>query len=60
MVPRPYTVGIGFELARSESIRPEIHDIALDVVVTDAGVFYTPSSQENCIIVSDSEHGSES
>jgi 5,10-methenyltetrahydrofolate synthetase len=44
MVPRPYTVGIGFELARSESIRPEIHDIALDVVVTDAGVFYTPSS----------------
>ena len=43
MVLRPYTIGIGFELARSESIRPEKHDIALDVIVTDAGVFYTPS-----------------
>lgn len=43
MVPRPYTVGTGFELARSECIRPQTHDIALDVIVTDAGVFYTPS-----------------
>jgi 5,10-methenyltetrahydrofolate synthetase len=39
MVPRPLTVGIGFELGRTDSIHPQAHDIALDCVVTEAGVF---------------------
>ena len=39
--PRPLAIGVGFELARVASIAPEAHDIRLDAVVTEAGVFST-------------------
>jgi 5,10-methenyltetrahydrofolate synthetase len=38
MAPRPFTVGVGFELARADSIAPEPHDIPLDAVITELGV----------------------
>ncbi len=38
LVPRPATIGIGFELSRLKTILPQSHDIPLDVVVTEAGV----------------------
>jgi 5-formyltetrahydrofolate cyclo-ligase len=34
--PRPFAVGVGFELARVESVRPEPHDVRLDTIVTEA------------------------
>jgi 5,10-methenyltetrahydrofolate synthetase len=37
--PRPLAIGVGFELNRVESIRPEAHDLALDWIVTENGVF---------------------
>lgn len=37
--PAPLAIGVGFELARVESIRPQNHDQRMDVVVTEAGVF---------------------
>ncbi|MBK8760262.1 MAG: 5-formyltetrahydrofolate cyclo-ligase [Sulfuritalea sp.] len=37
--PRPRAIGVGFELARVADIRPQPHDIRLDAVVTEAGVF---------------------
>jgi len=37
--PRPFTIGVGFELMRLESIRPLPHDIPMDVIVTEAGVY---------------------
>ncbi|WP_295510722.1 5-formyltetrahydrofolate cyclo-ligase [Accumulibacter sp.] len=37
--PRPLVVGVGFELARLNSINPEPHDQPLDAMVTEAGVF---------------------
>lgn len=37
--PRPLTVGVGFELARIESIFPKPHDQRLDAIITEAGVF---------------------
>lgn len=37
IVPRPFTVGIGFEIARVDTIQPQQHDIPLDAVVTEAG-----------------------
>ena len=37
--PRPLCVGVGFELSRVDSIRPEPHDERLDAVVTEAGMF---------------------
>jgi 5-formyltetrahydrofolate cyclo-ligase len=36
---RPATVGVGFEIGRMETIRPQGHDIPLDMIVTEAGVF---------------------
>jgi 5-formyltetrahydrofolate cyclo-ligase len=38
MLPRPSTIGVGFELSRLETIYPQPHDLPLDVVVTEAGV----------------------
>lgn len=37
--PAPLSIGIGFELTRVDSIFPRPHDIRLDAVVTEAGVF---------------------
>jgi 5-formyltetrahydrofolate cyclo-ligase len=38
MLPRPSTIGLGFELSRLETIYPQPHDVPLDVVATEAGV----------------------
>lgn len=35
---QPLTIGVGFELARVDSISPAAHDIPLDAVVTEAGI----------------------
>jgi 5,10-methenyltetrahydrofolate synthetase len=37
--PRPRAVGVGFELARIDSIRPQAHDLPMDFIVTEAGGF---------------------
>jgi len=37
--PRPMLIGIGFELSRLPSIRPQPHDQAMDLSVTEAGVY---------------------
>ena len=39
LLPRPLVVGVGFELARLDSISPEPHDQRLDAMVTEVGVF---------------------
>lgn len=39
--PLPLAIGVGFELARVDSIHPEAHDMRLDAVVSEAGVFIT-------------------
>jgi 5-formyltetrahydrofolate cyclo-ligase len=38
IVPRPVTVGIGFDCSRIDSIRPKPHDIRLDLAITESGV----------------------
>ena len=38
LVPRPYAIGVGFELARVPDILPQAHDMRLDAVVTEAGI----------------------
>lgn len=37
--PRPIAVGVGFELARLATIHPGAHDLPMDCVVTEAGLF---------------------
>lgn len=38
----PLVIGVGFELARVDSIHPAAHDQPLDVIVTEAGAFRAP------------------
>ncbi len=45
--PRPLAIGVGFELARADSIHPAAHDQPLDAIVTEAGVF-PANRQEAC------------
>lgn len=40
--PRPVAIGVGFELSRLATIEPQPHDIALDLVVTEAGIQRRP------------------
>lgn len=42
LVPRPFSIGVGFELARVADIRPQAHDLRLDAMVTEAGVVRHP------------------
>jgi 5-formyltetrahydrofolate cyclo-ligase len=35
--PHPFTIGAGFQTARTAAIHPQPHDMALDVILTDAG-----------------------
>ncbi len=39
LTPRPTAVGVGFELGRVATIRPQPFDARLDYVVTEAGAF---------------------
>lgn len=36
---RPLAIGIGFEIGRLETIHPQPHDIPMDAVVSEAGIF---------------------
>jgi len=38
LVPRPLAIGVGFELARVKDIRPQAHDLPLDMVITEGGI----------------------
>jgi 5,10-methenyltetrahydrofolate synthetase len=35
LTPRPIGIGVGFELARIDTVRPTAYDIPLDVIVTE-------------------------
>ena len=35
---RPLAIGVGFELCRIPTIHPQSHDIAMDFIVTEAGI----------------------
>lgn len=37
--PMPLSIGVGFELSRVDSIFPQAHDIRLNAMVSEAGVF---------------------
>ena len=39
LLPRPKAIGVGFELARVDSIRPQPYDLPMDFIVTEAGTF---------------------
>ncbi|HEY6044755.1 MAG TPA: 5-formyltetrahydrofolate cyclo-ligase [Nitrosospira sp.] len=44
MNPRPLAIGVAFEILRLENVHPQPHDIAMDFIVTEAGIYYVTSS----------------
>ena len=38
MTPQPLKIGVGFELSRIPTIRPQWHDVPMDFIVTEAGI----------------------
>lgn len=39
MAPQPLKIGVAFEIARIDTIRPQPHDIAMDLIVTQEGLY---------------------
>ncbi|SER56355.1 5,10-methenyltetrahydrofolate synthetase [Nitrosomonas sp. Nm51] len=42
---RPPTIGVAFELQRLENVHPQSHDIAMQYVITEAGIFQAGRKQ---------------
>ena len=42
--PRPLAIGVAFEILRLDSVHPQPHDIAMDFVVTEAGIYQATAS----------------
>jgi 5,10-methenyltetrahydrofolate synthetase len=40
LTPPPRSIGVAFELARTDSVQPQPHDHPMDYVVTEAGVVF--------------------
>ncbi len=40
--PKPRTIGVGLELGRLATIHPQEHDVPMDCIVTEAGVWRHP------------------
>ncbi len=39
IAPRPLAIGVGFEILRLDSVHPQRHDIPMDFIVTEAGIY---------------------
>jgi 5,10-methenyltetrahydrofolate synthetase len=40
-IPRPVAIGVAFEIARLADLHPQPHDIPMDFIVTEAGIYRT-------------------
>jgi 5-formyltetrahydrofolate cyclo-ligase len=45
MIPRPMTIGVGFELSRLTTIHPQWHDIPVDYIATENGLYRRDSNR---------------
>ena len=39
IAPRPLAIGVAFEILRKDSVHPQPHDIPMDFIVTEAGIY---------------------
>jgi 5,10-methenyltetrahydrofolate synthetase len=42
--PRPLSIGVGFDFQRVDSIFPQAHDLPLDAIVTESGIYRTQAA----------------
>lgn len=43
--PRPLTIGVAFEMGKLDTIYPQPHDIPMDFVVTERGIYQTADGE---------------
>jgi 5-formyltetrahydrofolate cyclo-ligase len=54
--PRPLAIGVAFEILRLENVYPQPHDIPMDFIVTEAGIYRSAEAglklvpAENCVM----------
>lgn len=48
---RPLTIGVAFELQRLKNIHPQSHDIAMQYIVTESGIFQTDQGRLTAISI---------
>jgi 5-formyltetrahydrofolate cyclo-ligase len=53
MPTRPFVVGVGYEFSRLATIHPQPHDIAMDAIVTEAGLQSLPTPHSSEILAMD-------
>lgn len=49
MQPRPFTIGVGYEIGRLPTIYPQPHDVPMDVIATEAGMTRFDSARKPAI-----------
>jgi 5-formyltetrahydrofolate cyclo-ligase len=58
IMPRPLAVGVAFEILRVDNLHPQPHDVPMDFIVTEAGIYRStikglePISAEECAAAS--------
>jgi len=40
MTPKPRTIGVGYSLSQLQTVYPQAHDIPMDAIVTEDGLFW--------------------
>jgi 5,10-methenyltetrahydrofolate synthetase len=41
ITPRPLAIGVAFEILRVDTLHPQSHDVRMDFIVTEAGIYRT-------------------
>ena len=39
IMPRPLAIGVAFEILRVDTLHPQPHDVPMDFIVTEAGIY---------------------
>jgi 5-formyltetrahydrofolate cyclo-ligase len=45
LTPHPLKIGVAFDLSRIPTIRPQPHDVPMDFIVTESGIYHVASER---------------
>lgn len=54
--PRPLAIGIGYANGQIATVHPQPHDVPMDLIVTDEGVFRAPEGELQRFDIADAKH----
>jgi len=47
MIPKPKIIGVGYSFCELPTIYPQWHDIAMDIIITEKGCYYSADATNN-------------